>query len=744
MKSLWRNPLTFFRQYGVLIAIASVLLMILVMMSQILQNASQFAQTYSILLFISFGGILLLLVMLGRTLYRLRREYREKVPGTRLTRRLAGLFSLIIGLPLTVMFYFSYTFVQQSIDQWFDVKTETALNHAVELVQVTLNDQTRRSLNATEQQLNQHHTELLTTPVLTLSKMSQQLGIREMALYQSDGRLVAYSATSNSRILPPKPEPRLFQNVRNDRNYAAIETRVGANNAYQVIRVMLPVKDLVSNQTYALQAIFPLPEQVSQLANKVRIAANQYQELSYLKGPLKTSFTVILGLVWLLGLIVAILFTLQALQNMVRPIRTLAEGTRAVAQGDYSVTIAETSEDEMGQLVTSFNDMIQQIAKARHEIKFGHQQTEIQKLYLQAIIKNLSSGVLTLDTQTRLKTINDATNAILDTQLFTQQGNPIEDILKRDTHEHLRPFFDEVLPLLTQDNKPWHHQMTFDTPNAQKILLIHGSTLPSLDQKIGGYVLVVEDITQLVQAQLHAAWTDVAQRLAHEIKNPLTPIQLSAERLQFKLSRHLGSDEAALLQRLTDTIIDQVSTMQSLVQAFTEYANTPELALNELNLNQLIEDVASMYLAQDANWQVHYELASRCDSVIADGAKLRQLLHNLIKNALEACEDQTDAEICIETRCDADPAKPVILKICDNGPGIPENARNWVFEPYATDKPKGTGLGLAIVKKIVDEHHGRIRVMSKAAPSHGTCFEITLPRHTGHASETTMDNTETL
>ncbi|KUJ71202.1 ATP-binding protein [Thiomicrospira sp. WB1] len=741
MKSLWHNPMTFFRQYGLLIAIASVLLMILVMMSQILQNASQFAQTYSLLLFISFSGVLLLLIMLGRTLYRLRRQYLDNVPGTRLTRRLAGLFSLIIGLPLTVMFYFSYTFVQQSIDQWFDVKTENALDHAVELVQVTLNDQTRRSLNATEQLLNQHRTDLLVTPVLTLSKMSQQLGIRELALYQSDGRLVAYSTTSNSRLLPPKPAPRLFQNIRNDRNYAAIETQVGTNNAYQIIRVMIPVQDLANNQTLALQAIFPLPEQISQLASKVRVAANQYQELSYLKGPLKTSFTMILALVWLLGLIVALLFTLQALQNMTRPIRTLAEGTRAVAQGDYSVTIPETGDDEMGQLITSFNEMIQQIAKARHEIKFGHQQTEIQKLYLQAIIKNLSSGVLTLDPHMRLKTINDATNAILETQLFTQQGSTIKDILNTPDRSHLAAFFEEIMPRLRQDNKPWHHQLTLDTPNAQKILLIHGSTLPSLDQKIGGYVLVVEDITQLVQAQLHAAWTDVAQRLAHEIKNPLTPIQLSAERLQFKLARHLNPDEAALLERLTDTIIEQVSTMQSLVQAFTEYANTPELALNELNLNQLIEDVAGMYQETNQRWHLHYSLDPACERVVADGAKLRQLLHNLIKNALEACEDQDEAEIRIETQCKADPAKPVILKICDNGPGIPENARNWIFEPYATDKPKGTGLGLAIVKKIVDEHHGRIQLIDKPAPEQGTCFEITLP---GHTHQSVTQTTETL
>lgn len=726
MKTLWPHPLSFVRQYGLLIAIASVLLVILLVMSQILQNASQFAQTYSLLLLISLGGIILLLIMLGRTLWQLRRQYRQNTPGSRLTRRLTGIFSLIIGLPLTVMFYFSYTFVQQSIDQWFDVKTETALNQSVELVQITLNDQTRRALKATQQQLEQSKKALLTTPVLTLSRMSKQLGIREMALYQMDGRLLAYSSTSNSQILPPKPEPKLFQHLRNDRDYAAIETQVGSNSAYQAIHVMLPVDDLANNQTLALQALFPLPEKISQLASQVRIAANQYQELSYLKGPLKTSFSVILVLVLLLGLIVALLFTLQALQNMARPIRTLAEGTRAVAQGDYTVTINESGHDEMGQLIHSFNDMIQQIAKARHEIKFGHQQTEIQKLYLQAIIKNLSSGVVTLDPHMRLRTLNDATNSILNTHLFKQQGKPIQDILKKDEYQHLKPFFDAVFPRFRQDNKPWHHQLSFESEDAQKILLIHGSTLPSLDQKIGGYVLVVEDITQLVQAQLHAAWTDVAQRLAHEIKNPLTPIQLSAERLQFKLAKHLAPDQNQLLQRLTQTIIEQVATMQSLVQAFSEYANTPEVSLAPVNLNQLVDNVVSMYQSPDAHWTITCELEQSCAPIQADASKLRQLLHNLIKNALEACDDQPQPRITLTTECDQAGQKPVILRISDNGPGIADNAKNWIFEPYATDKPKGTGLGLAIVKKIVDEHHGRIRLLSKQ--TQGTCFEITLPR----------------
>jgi nitrogen fixation/metabolism regulation signal transduction histidine kinase len=252
---------------------------------------------------------------------------------------------------------------------------------------------------------------------------------------------------------------------------------------------------------------------------------------------------------------------------------------------------------------------------------------------------------------------------------------------------------------------------------------VHGSTLPSLDQKIGGFVIVIEDITQLVQAQLHAAWSDVAQRLAHEIKNPLTPIQLSAERLNYKLSDKLEKSDQKLLNRMTDTIIEQVTTMQNLVQAFTEYADTPEIELHQVNLNTLVKDVVSMYQTPKVTWKVSYDIDPDCPVITADASKLRQLLHNLIKNAIEACEDRPDTQIKVSTGYEN---QQVELAICDNGPGIPEKARNWIFEPYSTDKPKGTGLGLAIVKKIVDEHQGQIRVESE--PEQGTCFLVQLPQ----------------
>lgn len=712
----------FIKEYGWLIILSGLTLVALLIMSQILQSASQFAQAYTLLLVASFIGIAVLVVMLIRTLIRLKQSLDQRRPGSIITSRLSFLFSLIISVPLVITYYFSTTFVNHGIDQWFDVKTETALKNAVQLVQITLNDMVRNKLKSTEQAAKSYQTDLSITPVLSLNRLRQNYNMRDASLYTLNGRLLAHSSQSDTIQLPKVPEARLFQQIRKKRTYAAIETEAGVDQSYQVVRVMVPVVDMPSNRLLALQAVYSLPDKLSELADSVRIASGQYKEHSYLKTPLKTSFMVILTLVLLLTLISAILFTVQILENITKPIQILAKGTKAISEGDYSITMPVERKDEMGELIASFNDMTQQIAKARNDIKFGHQQTEIQKLYLQTIIKNLNSGVLTLDMNLRLKIANEATNSILNLNFFKELGKPLKEILQKDEAQHLKIFFDEIFPMFTNESRPWSQQLTFECPEGRKILQVHGSTLPSLDIKVGGFVIVIEDITELVQAQLHAAWSDVAKRLAHEIKNPLTPIQLSAERLNYRLSRNLDGDDRELLNRMTDTIIEQVGSMQSLVNAFTEYADTPELILTTANINLLIEDIVDMYQDPAANWTVNTDLDEQCGTLTIDTSRIRQLLHNLIKNALEACENLADATVTVSTACHAD---KIEIIVSDNGPGITEQSKNWIFEPYATDKPKGTGLGLAIVKKIVDEHQGQIQVESEQ--DKGSKFIISLP-----------------
>lgn len=711
----------FWKQYGWLIALSGILFISLLNMSQMLQDASQFAQSYATLLLITVSGVVLLLIFLLRTLYKLFLQYRKKQAGSRITARLTLNLTAIIGIPLAVIFYFSLSFIHQGVDRWFDIKTEDALKSALMLVETNLNDNTREKLKQTQTVLGNNYTSLIENPIFLINEMRKELNAKELTLFQSNGQILAYS-TQGANLNLPKTSEIQVQSFHQSEPIAYIQKI--HDTGQQQIFVQMPVFDISTNQKLILQGIYPIRDQISQLAEQVHIASGQYQEISYLQGPLKTSFTVILTMVFLLALSTAILFTLQAIRNMIEPIRTLARGTKAISEGDYSISMPVSSQDEFGQLIESFNDMTQQIARARNDIKYGHQQTEVQKLYSQAIITHLNSGVLTLDARLRLKTVNQATNEILNTNLFKQQGKTLKEITSQKDMAHLSHFFDKVLPLFEANpSQQWHQQMNFDCLEGQKILMIHGSSLPSLDQKTSGYILIIEDITQMLKAQLHAAWNDVAQRLAHEIKNPLTPIQLSAERLDFKLAKKLHGEDQNLLNRMTNTIVEQVKVMQDMVEAFIEYADTPEIEISSADLNKLIRDVTSMYSSPDKQWQIEFTPDPEIQSIDLDIGQIRQVLHNLIKNAIEACQgtpEKTQLKIRTEKQ-----SNKVIILICDNGPGIPESEKNWVFEPYATDKPKGTGLGLAIVKKIIDEHQGQIELQSSI--DKGTCFIIELP-----------------
>ncbi|MDG6778940.1 ATP-binding protein [Thiomicrorhabdus sp. zzn3] len=726
--SKWR----LIKQYGWLVLLSSALLIALIMMSQILQNASEFAEAYSSLLFFTFAGISVLLFMLGRTLWTLRKRYLHRSSGIKLTLRITAIFTLLLGIPAAIIFYFALNFIHQGLNQWFDVKTETALENAATLVRTILDNKTIDSLNLTLSVAKENRSLLASSPFIGVSTLRTRLNAQEVALYHSNQQLIAFSSLDETDILPVPPGDNLFQQIRQKKTYAAIESVPGATHNQEIIRVIVPFSDLQLNGNYALQVIFNIPVGISELAESVKVASGQYKELSYLKGPLTTSFTLVLSMVLLLTIVTALLFTIQAVHNLTRPLRTLSRGTAAVARGDYSIKMPVERDDEFGTLIQSFNDMIQRIAQARNDIKIGHQQTEVQKLYLQAIIQNLTSGVLTFDMNKRLRTCNDAAAMILNTDLNRHLGKRLNELYEYEDSSHLKELIDHVAPMFDKSVKPWNMQHKFSCKQGQKILLFHGSTLPSIDQKVGGFVIVIDDITELVQAQLNAAWSDVARRLAHEIKNPLTPIQLSAERLNYKLHRKLQTEDQALLERMTHTIIEQVNTMQTLVQAFSDYANTPELQLRQTNVNQLIEDISLMYRGPEAAWRITQQLDERCPMMMVDPSRLRQLFHNLIKNAIEATEQCDAPQITLTTDCEAE-ANELKIVVCDNGPGIDEEARNWIFEPYATDKPKGTGLGLAIVRKIVEEHNGQIAV--ETAPGNGTCFIIYLPILLGDTTE---------
>ncbi|SFR55181.1 ATP-binding protein [Thiomicrospira sp. ALE5] len=728
-----RRSKQFFRDYGWILMSTLLLISALFVMRYLLQHAPDLVSYYLGLLAFSLIASLVLIAILARSLIKLYRQYQRGESGIQTTVQLSGTLSLLLAVPIIILFYFSLSVIHQSIDQWFDLQTEQALRDASSLVRTNLDNTTRDQLNATLRIKDEFRDALIQRPAFTINEVREALNAQEVALYQSNGQLIAFSNEFGLTILPERPADNLLQQIRQRTNYAALETHL--DTELDIIRVLVPVIDPFLNQTLALQAIFTVPDHITRYAESVRLAESQYQELNYLRQPLKTSFSLLLFLVVLGTLVSTILFTIQAVQNLTKPIRQLIQSTQRVADGDYTTVMPVERRDEFGRLIQSFNVMTQQVAKARNDIKLNHHQTELEKLYFQAVIRNLTNGVITFDTQRRLRTFNNRAVDILQLHHQPLSGQVFSEVFN-DIHDpHLAPLTAKLVTKLQKpqtnldtnelkNHKNWTFEVTLQINNQQHILRVQGASLTTQDHQLAGYVLVLDDITDLVQAQRHAAWGDVARRLAHEIKNPLTPIQLSAERLAFKLAPKLDTPDQALLDRMTRTITQQVQSMQELVQAFSDYAHTPELNLTTLDLNDLVTDITTLYQASLPSHALQLSLCAESAMILADTNRIRQLLHNLIKNAIEALEHHPDPQIHISTRLINRPER-LCLSVKDNGPGIPNAADNWVFEPYATNKPKGTGLGLAIVKKIIEEHQANIELNTH---SQGTEFIICFNR----------------
>jgi nitrogen fixation/metabolism regulation signal transduction histidine kinase len=439
----------------------------------------------------------------------------------------------------------------------------------------------------------------------------------------------------------------------------------------------------------------------------VEASVVQYSELAYLRTALKYSFTLTLSLVLLVTMLAAVYGAFFSAQRLVVPIQQLMAGTRAVARGDFETRLPLPARDEIGFLVNSFNDMTQRLSRAREETRESQLEVESERHKLEVILARLSTGVVSLEPDMRIRTANQAAGAILGTELGAHLGESLTDLAAS------RPLLSQFLAVarvhLERGDHEWREQIVLRGDIGRRVLMCACTMLSSDDDDPGGYVIVFDDITALLQAQRDAAWGEVARRLAHEIKNPLTPIQLSAERLR---RRYLGDDpvDRELLDRATYTIIQQVEAMKEMVNAFSEYARTPDMDLSRFDLNELVREVAELYRHRDLPLFLTLDLDASLPPVSADAGRMRQVFHNLIRNALEAMEHQPEERLEISTRHKpAGDADLVEITVADNGPGFASEIVDQIFDPYVTSKPKGTGLGLAIVKKLVEEHGGQIR-----------------------------------
>ncbi|SFN64305.1 sensor histidine kinase [Nitrosospira briensis] len=681
-----------------------------------------FDRKYRLLIRLNVGFVLFLMAVVGYLLWRLRRRLNAGVFGSRLALRLLLIFSLMAVLPGALVYGISVQFLGKSIESWFDVKVDRALEGGLNLGRNILD-------NLVEDLHNKARTTALTLseqsepPLLTLSRLVKQSQIQEATLFDYDGSVAVFSRADDTAPVPQALSTALMHQLKTEESYRAVESIPGKG---LYLKVLMPIQAAEgANDSQVLQLLQPVPKQLAEDAEIVQGAFRDYQELLLSREGLKSLYGVTLTLALLLSLFSALAAAFLISERLSAPLGMLAEGTRAVAQGDFSRRHPVQSRDELGVLTESFNLMTHQLEEARTMAQRHQQEVESARAYLENVLANLSSGVLVFDENLRMRTGNLSAEQILKVPLSGLQGLTIEECAMRQPQ--LDSFKTEILEGFHSGKKgEWQCQLERSRDGANQVLLLRGTRLP--DESGGGGVVVFDDITNLLQAQRTAAWGEVARRLAHEIKNPLTPIQLSAERVQHKLADKLGRDDAQILRRSTETIVNQVEALKKMVNEFSEYARAPELEFHLLDFNGLVREILALYEAAGSATpgnpqpRIYLTLAPDLPAVRGDSARLRQVIHNLLQNAQDTLIGVAEPAIMVRT----EPAPGGIrFSVSDNGGGFSEQVRARVFEPYVTTKSKGTGLGLPIVKKIIEEHRGMIQIEN--IQPRGARISITLP-----------------
>ncbi|GBG03199.1 two-component sensor histidine kinase [Azospira sp. I13] len=662
-------------------------------------NTALFARNYPWLLVLNGLVALALASLVGWQLRALWREHRAKVFGSRLKLRLLVFFALMGVVPGVTIYAISVQFVTKSIESWFDVRVEKALESGLNLGRSAL-DAMLSDLTEKGRQMAQ---ELADRPDgsrrLLLNRLRDQAGVESAALFAANGQVIANANGDYSALLPSLPSSTQLKQARLSRGLASIE----GEGQEMVLKVLVAVHGYgLTEEPRILQLTQSVPSAIADNADAVQEVYRDYQELSLARQGLTQIYALTLTLALLLSLFTAIAVAYFLARRLSAPLSILAEGTQAVAAGDFTPRQAIYSRDELGVLTQSFSQMTRQLDEARRDTERHRSELESARAYLEEILANLSAGVLAFDQRFVLRAANAGAAAIVGDDFVGLAGEPVEAWPRQNLlGRAIRDGF------AAHPEEDWQAQIELERPGLPpQVLLLRGSKLPAGSG--GGYVVVFDEVTQLIAAQRSAAWGEVARRLAHEIKNPLTPIQLSAERLQMKLEAKLDTAGAETLNKGTQTIINQVQAMKRMVDDFRDYARMPAPELAVLDLNALVGEVLGLYETSHASIDVH--LAGDLPPVLGDATQLRQIIHNLLRNAEDALADQPAPDIRIATELSGRFARLVVE---DNGPGFPAEILARAFEPYVTTKPKGTGLGLAIVRKIVDEHGGRIDITNK-------------------------------
>lgn len=713
-RQLLRNPwITITTAIGSLTTLAAFGLLALA-----INTPDSLGQLFPFIVASSTVGLTILFSTISYSLYRLARKFFAGEAGARLHARFVGIFVSLALIPILILSLFTSQILQQRD------RGEEEILHALEgsreLYKTALNEKKKRIIENLYQ-LRSGLTSALPGMVdLLLEEAREESKAMELVLYDMSGTQIGFSSLLSEPELVPKPlDPLIVSQVTKGLDYHKIE---GHEEFDQIIHVVIPVHNLLSenSESRILSSYYTIPKQLELGQEKINDAVMRNKKRLYLEDQRNTVHNISFILLLLLSLLSALWFAFYSTRRLIAPIHLLAKGTRSVAAGIYNQPISNPSYDDLGFLVQSFNDMMLNLDLTHKNLQESQAFIEHQHTRLEGILSHLSSGVMVLDPQRRLERANTMACTILDSKMTPAPGIPIGVVAQN--HPVITPLVETIRNHIQQGEHEWNDSLTITTSKGVRHLFCRGTSLLEHGE-LEGYVVVFDDVTDLVAAQKNAAWSEVARRLAHEIKNPLTPIQLSADRLRHRYLGKMDEEEGKVLDRATHTIIQQVDTLKRMVQAFSDYARAPKMQLSVVQPATLLEEVVELYRAQHPG---HIELAVEGElaEIEADSDRIRQILNNLIKNGLESCGDECVADVKVSANSGGNTLQ---IKICDNGSGIEESLKSQIFEPYATTKPKGTGLGLAIVKRIVEEHNGTIELLN---PVEGSCFLLQLPnRH---------------
>ncbi len=709
--------------------------LVLVFLLSIATNSPTLYERHYVWLFwvnVALASTLVLVIVVAgvRLLWRVSRGRF----GSRLLLKLAAIFALVGVVPGVLIYAVSYQFVSRSIESWFDLKVEGALDAGLNLGRGTIDAMVSDLGTKTRLAAERLGESASSAEPLSLERLREQLSAREIAIVGGAGQTLFATGTSTSGLMPERVPSQVLRQARTQRVVSQAEgldedpNANGSTARVRAVAIIPSANFTLGEQERFLVVTQSISPTLAANALAVTNAYAEYQQRALARSGLRKMYIGTLTLALVLAVFGALLLAVALSNQLAQPLLLLAEGVAQVARGDFRSKAVFASRDELGGLTRSFAEMTEQLSDARELVHRSVTQVEGARANLQTILDNLTAGVIVFDRQGAIDTVNPGATRILRLPLSAYRGRRLDEVNGLDSFAQAVWQRFELHAASPEAGERDHWQDSFELqtgtigPAGRErdsiTLLVRGAAMPQ-----GARLMVFDDITELVSAQRVEAWSEVARRLAHEIKNPLTPIQLSAERLQQKLGGKLDGPDRAMLDRSVTTIVNQVQAMKGLVNEFRDYARLPASSFDALDVNALVVEVLGLYGAAQETGRVKAELAEGLPLIVGDGTQLRQVIHNLVQNALDAVAERGDGRVRVMTeaaRNDNGDVRAVRLVVVDNGPGFPEKVLKRAFEPYVTTKKKGTGLGLAVVKKIADEHGARIRIANLGTPGDAT------------------------